>query len=75
MEISLNFCLTDPRCLPLYHITTLLYRYNIKGENHILIASWKNNYAVENPRPSYHVTKLEDYVTEGYQNLLFVFAN
>jgi hypothetical protein len=49
--------------------------YHTKGEGHIPISSWKNSYAVEKTRPSFHGTKLEDYVAEGYQNPLFVFAH
>ncbi|MEI7676618.1 MAG: T9SS type A sorting domain-containing protein [Bacteroidales bacterium] len=49
--------------------------YNDKGVGHIPISSWKNSYAVEKARPSFHGTNLEDYVYQGYQNPLFVFAH
>ena len=49
--------------------------YAQKGIGHIPIQNWTDNYSVERQRPTYNGVNLPDYLTEGYQNPLFIFAH
>ncbi|MEX0982074.1 MAG: hypothetical protein WD577_05735 [Bacteroidales bacterium] len=49
--------------------------YAQKGIGHVPIKNWESNYQTEKNKDSYHGVNLDSYLSEGYQNPLFIFAH
>lgn len=49
--------------------------YVQKAIGHVPLSSWRVDYSVEKEKDSYHGNALPDYLREGYQNPLFIFAH
>lgn len=49
--------------------------YAQKGIGHIPIQNWDDNYSLEKSKSTFHGENLPSFLSEGYQNPLFVFAH